>query len=54
MMKAYVFSVWEQNAALAEAGRIHPHIEKFSLDQVDEVYRKLENHEIKGRAVLIP
>ena len=40
--------------ALAEAGRIHPHIEKFSLDQVDEVYRKLENHEIKGRAVLIP
>ena len=40
--------------ALAEAGRIAPKIEKFQLDDVAEVYRKLETNEITGRAVLVP
>ena len=40
--------------ALAEAGRIEPKIEKFQLDDVAEVYEKLEANEIPGRAVLVP
>ena len=40
--------------ALAEAGRVKPHIEQFSLDEVDTVFEKLHANEIKGRAVLIP
>lgn len=40
--------------ALAELGRVRPKIERFSLDQVSEVYAKLERGEIKGRAVICP
>lgn len=40
--------------ALAETGRIEPKMEKFPLDDVAEVYKKLEANEITGRAVLIP
>jgi len=40
--------------ALAESGRIKPHIEKFALDDIDAVYERLHNNEISGRAVLIP
>lgn len=40
--------------ALAEAGRIKPQIEKFRLEQVAEVYQKLEKGQIAGRAVLVP
>jgi len=40
--------------ALAEAGRVKPHIERFPLDRVTEVYDKLRANEISGRAVLIP
>ena len=40
--------------ALAEAGRIEPKMEKFPLEDVAEVYKKLEANEITGRAVLIP
>jgi propanol-preferring alcohol dehydrogenase len=40
--------------ALAESGRIKPHVEKFSLDEIDEVYRRLHDNAISGRAVLIP
>jgi len=40
--------------ALAESGRIQPHIEKYKLDQAAEVYDKLKNHQIVGRAVLVP
>ena len=40
--------------ALSEAGRVKPHIEKFPLSEVGEVYEKLERGEIAGRAVLIP
>ncbi len=40
--------------ALAETGRIHPHIEEFPLDQVGIVYERLHRNEISGRAVLRP
>jgi propanol-preferring alcohol dehydrogenase len=40
--------------ALAEAGRIEPQIERYPLDQVSDVYEKLEKGEITGRAVLSP
>jgi len=40
--------------ALAEAGKVKPNIQRFSLEEVDAVYRKLQANEIAGRAVLIP
>lgn len=40
--------------ALAERGRIKPHIEKFSLDDIDDVYQRLHDNAISGRAVLVP
>lgn len=40
--------------ALAEAGRIEPQIERYRLDQVTEVYQKLDKGQISGRAVLEP
>ena len=40
--------------ALAESGRIKPHIEKFSLDEIDEVYQRLHDNDIHGRAVVVP
>jgi len=40
--------------ALAEAGKVKPHIQRFPLDQVDTVYKQLQANEIAGRAVLIP
>ena len=40
--------------ALAEAGRVTPHIHKFPLDEVASVYEQLEANQIKGRAVLVP
>ena len=40
--------------ALAEAGRVKPLIEKYKLEQAVEVYDKLKNNQITGRAVLVP
>jgi propanol-preferring alcohol dehydrogenase len=40
--------------ALAEAGRVKPRVERFPLDRVAEVYEKLRDSEISGRAVVIP
>lgn len=40
--------------ALAESGKIKPLIQRFSLDEVNTVYEKLEAGEIVGRAVVIP
>jgi propanol-preferring alcohol dehydrogenase len=39
---------------LAEAGRIKPSIERFRLEDVGEVYQKLEANQIAGRAVIAP
>lgn len=43
-----------QVVALAESGRIEPHIEKCALDDVEDVYRRLHDNAIAGRAVVVP
>jgi propanol-preferring alcohol dehydrogenase len=40
--------------ALAEAGRIKTHVEKFPLDQGSEAYHLLKSGQIAGRAVIVP
>lgn len=40
--------------ALAQADRIHAEVETFPLDQAVQVYRKLRDGQIRGRAVLRP
>jgi D-arabinose 1-dehydrogenase-like Zn-dependent alcohol dehydrogenase len=41
-------------AALAEAGKIKPHIESFPMTNTLAVYEKLQHGDITGRAGLIP
>jgi len=40
--------------ALARAGHLRPHIERFTLDQAPQVYRDLAEGRILGRAVIVP
>ena len=40
--------------ALARAGHIAPHVERFSLAEAPEVYRRLAVGQIAGRAVIVP
>jgi alcohol dehydrogenase, propanol-preferring len=40
--------------ALARAGSIHAHVERFGLDQAAEAYDRLRRGEIHGRAVVCP
>lgn len=40
--------------ALAESGQISLHVEKFPLDQAVDVYQRLREGRLTGRAVLIP
>jgi propanol-preferring alcohol dehydrogenase len=40
--------------ALAEAGHVHAHVERFSLGESPEVYERLGRGEITGRAVITP
>nr|BFD63812.1 NAD(P)-dependent alcohol dehydrogenase [Bdellovibrio sp. HM001] len=40
--------------ALAESGRIHAEVTHFKLDETPEVYRKLDEGKIRGRAVIVP
>ncbi|HEY0502178.1 MAG TPA: NAD(P)-dependent alcohol dehydrogenase [Lysobacter sp.] len=40
--------------ALAAEGRIHPQVQTFPLEQAVEVYRRLREGVIRGRAVLVP
>ncbi len=40
--------------ALAESGRLRPNIQKFKLEEVVEVFKRLEENQISGRAVLVP
>lgn len=40
--------------ALAQAGKIHLHIETFPLTDALEVYQRLRDGRIEGRAVLLP
>ncbi|MBO9668539.1 MAG: NAD(P)-dependent alcohol dehydrogenase [Bdellovibrio sp.] len=39
---------------LAETGRIHAEVTHFKLDETPDVYKKLEEGKIKGRAVIVP
>jgi D-arabinose 1-dehydrogenase-like Zn-dependent alcohol dehydrogenase len=40
--------------ALAENGRIKLSIEKFTLDDIDDVYQRLHDNAISARAVIVP
>jgi len=40
--------------SLVKEGKVKAHITKFSLDEVAEAYRLLEEGKIKGRGVIIP
>ncbi|MTE17928.1 alcohol dehydrogenase catalytic domain-containing protein [Streptomyces sp. TRM43335] len=40
--------------ALARAGRIRPHVETHPLEQALEVYQRLRDGRVEGRAVLVP
>jgi alcohol dehydrogenase, propanol-preferring len=40
--------------ALARAGRIRAHVERFSLDNVTSPYDSLRAGRLKGRAVVMP
>ncbi|MDI9240001.1 NAD(P)-dependent alcohol dehydrogenase [Lysobacter sp. LF1] len=40
--------------SLAAEGKIHPLVEKFPLEKAVDVYRRLREGSIKGRAVLLP
>ncbi|MFI2362791.1 NAD(P)-dependent alcohol dehydrogenase [Promicromonospora sp. NPDC019610] len=40
--------------AMYRAGQIVPDIERYTLDQYDEAYRKLESGQLSGRAVIVP
>jgi propanol-preferring alcohol dehydrogenase len=39
---------------LARAGAIHVEVERYSLDEAPEAYRKLHDGTIRGRAVVVP
>lgn len=40
--------------ALAEAGRIRAHVEKFTLANANEAYDRMRRGELRGRAVIVP
>jgi propanol-preferring alcohol dehydrogenase len=40
--------------ALARSGAIHAEVQRFTLEQTVEAYRKLKRGEIRGRAVVVP
>ena len=40
--------------ALAEAGKIRVHVERFALEKVDEAYARMRAGALKGRAVIVP
>jgi propanol-preferring alcohol dehydrogenase len=39
---------------LARAGAIHVEVERFTLDEAPEAYRRLHDGTIRGRAVVVP
>lgn len=40
--------------ALAETGRVRPHIQHFGFDQIDEAYHALHEGTVEGRVVILP
>jgi propanol-preferring alcohol dehydrogenase len=39
---------------LARAGKIHPHVERFGLDRVEDAYARMREGTLAGRAVICP
>ena len=39
---------------LARAGAIHVEVERYTIDQAPDAYRKLHDGTIRGRAVVVP
>ncbi len=39
---------------LARAGAVHVEVQKYSLDQAPEAYRRLHEGAVRGRAVVVP
>ena len=39
---------------LAASGRIRPRIERFTLDEIDDVYRRMRERTLEARAVVTP
>jgi propanol-preferring alcohol dehydrogenase len=40
--------------ALAAAGHLHPHVQRFTLDQATDAYEQLAAGLVRGRAVVVP
>ncbi len=40
--------------ALAEAGRIRPHVQRFTLDNATDAYEAMRAGTLEGRAVIVP
>ena len=40
--------------ALAENGRVRPHVKHYAFDQIEEAYKALHEGKIEGRAVILP
>ena len=40
--------------ALAQSGRIKATVETFPLEQANDVYQRLRDGKVQGRAILIP
>jgi len=40
--------------ALAESGRVRPHIQHFPFDEIEDAYRALHDGKVSGRAVILP
>ncbi|MEJ2176511.1 MAG: NAD(P)-dependent alcohol dehydrogenase [Gammaproteobacteria bacterium] len=40
--------------ALAESGRVRPHVQHFAFDQIEQAYHDLHEGKVNGRAVIVP
>jgi propanol-preferring alcohol dehydrogenase len=40
--------------ALAENGRVRPHVQHFAFDQIEQAYHDLHEGKVNGRAVILP
>jgi propanol-preferring alcohol dehydrogenase len=39
---------------LARSGAVHVEVERYTLDEAPEAYRRLHDGEVRGRAVVVP
>jgi len=40
--------------ALAESGRVRPHVQHFAFDEIEQAYHDLHEGKVNGRAVILP